>query len=123
MQNENQKPSPSHGVALAVAQQIAQAAPAILDKVVTQLAAVEIEKRATALAAAVNSAVATKRELYKVKPDIVAYDESGKETSANWSKAKLEEKKKLEEKLAKIDSAIEKALAGDFSKLLELKAE
>jgi hypothetical protein len=116
--------SASKSIGLKVAEQIANAGPAILDKVINNLASLEIEKRANALLNGVNLAVATKRELQKIKPDVVAYDASGAEVSANWSKSKLEEKKKLEEKLGKIEKAVELAVTkNDFSKVSELKAE
>lgn len=116
--------SASKSIGIKVAEQISAAGPVILNKVVEKLATVEIEKRADALLNAVNSAVSTQRELYKVKPDIVAYDGEGKEVSANWSKVKLEEKKKLEEKLTKIEAAVTKAVEkGDFSGVLSLKGE
>lgn len=113
--------SASKSIGIKVAEQIASAGPAILGKVIDKLATVEIEKRADALLNAVNAAVATKRELQKVKPDNVTYDGEGKVASETYSKAKIDEKKKLQEKLAKIEAAVEKAVGGDFSKVLELK--
>lgn len=132
MSVENTQPTPeaapavsaSKSIGQKVADQIANAGPVILEKVINNLANLEIEKRATALLNAVNLAVATKRELQKIKPDIVAYNDKGEEASANWSKPKLEEKKKLEEKLAKIEKAVDLAVnKNDFSKVSELKSE
>lgn len=114
--------SASQSIGQKVAANIADAGPAILGKVIDKLASAEIEKRADALLNAVNAAIATKRELYKVKPDIVAYSGDGKVATENWSKAKLDEKKKLEEKLAKIEAAVDKAVnKNDFSGVLGLK--
>lgn len=114
--------SASQSIGQKVAANIADAGPAILGKVIDKLASAEIEKRADALLNAVNAAIATKRELYKVKPDLVAYNADGKVASENWTKPKLEEKKKLEEKLAKIEAAVDKAVnKNDFSGVLGLK--
>lgn len=124
MDNNTTEISASKSIGVQVAAQISSAGPTILGKVIEKLAQVEIEKRAEALLNAVNSAVATQRELYKVKPDIVALDGNGKEVTSNWSKAKYDEKKKLEEKLAKIEAAVTKAVKeNDFSGVLSLKSE
>jgi hypothetical protein len=124
MSETNTQVSASKSIGIKVAETIAAAGPAILSKVVEKLATVEIEKRADALLNAVNSAVSTQRELFKVKPDVVAYNEKGEEVTANYTKPKLEEKKKLEEKLAKIEAAVTKAVEkGDFSGVLSLKSE
>ncbi len=116
--------SASKSIGLKVAEQIANAGPAILDKVINNLASLEIEKRASALLNGVNLAVATKRELQKIKPDQQSFDASGKVVFESYSKTKVEEKKKLEEKLAKIEKAVELAVnSNDFSKVSELKSE
>jgi len=107
-----------------VAEAISMASPAILDKVVNKLATLEIERRADALLNAVSAATTVWRELQKAKPDNVSFAADGTELPGTYSKAKFEEKKKLEEKLAKIEVAVAKALEkGDFSGVLGLKAE
>jgi hypothetical protein len=116
--------SASKSIGIKVAEQISAAGSEILDRVVEKLAEVEIAKRADALLNAVNAAVTTQRELYKVKPDQQSYDASGKVVSETYSKARFEEKKKLEEKLAKIEAAVDKAVTkGDYSGVLGLKSE
>ncbi len=129
MSEENTQPtetqvSASKSIGIKVAEQIAAAGSAILGKVVDKLASAEIEKRADSLLNAVNAAVTTKRELQKIKPDVINYDGEGKELPGVYSKGKIDEKKKLEEKLAKIEAAVEKAVnKNDFSGVLGLKSE
>lgn len=115
--------SASKSIGIKVAEIITASAPTILNKVIEDLVKVEVEKRAIALLNAINSAVATQRELFKAKPDQQSYDGDGKVIAETFSKAKYDEKKKSEEKLAKIEAAIEKAVAGDFSGVLNLKTE
>lgn len=117
-------PSASLSISMKVAERISTAGTTILTKVVDSLANVEIEKRADALLKAVNLAVATQRELNKAKPDVVSYNDDGSVKDASWTKPKLEEKKKLVEKLAKIEAAVAKAIEkNDFSGVLSLSGE
>lgn len=53
------------------------------------------------------------RDLYKVKPDIVSFNEDGTPASQQWSKAKLEEKKKITDRMAKLDKAMTEALSNN----------
>lgn len=116
--------SASQTIGQKVAETISQAGPAVLAKVIDRLAAIEIDKRVSALENAVNAAVTTKRELQKIKPDNVQYDITGKAVVETYTKAKIEEKQKLEQKLAKIEKAVDKAInKGDFGDLFNLKSE
>ncbi len=114
--------SASYSIGQKVAASITDAGPAILSKVIDKLASLEIEKRADALLNGVNAAISAKRELQKIKPDQQSFDASGKVVTETYSKAKVEERKKAEEKLAKIEAAVEKAVnKNDFSGVLGLK--
>lgn len=77
----------------------------------------ELQKRTDALVKAFDKLTEARSDLKKIKPDVVAYDEDGKEVSASYSKAKIDERKKAQEKVGKIESAINAALAGDYSKV------
>lgn len=94
----------------------------VLQSVIDRLATLEIERRADALLKAINLAFSIKKDLYKVKPDIVAYTLEGTIASEQWSKAKLEERKKLTEKLEKVERIIAKAVdKGDYSDIFNLE--
>lgn len=108
----------SQTISQRVASEVASVAstPAILDSVVKSLVSQEINRRSDALLKVINQAFSLKKELYKVKPDILSYNVDGTVAQAAWSKPKLEEKKKLEEKLDKLDRAIAKAVEkGDYT--------
>jgi len=77
----------------------------------------ELQKRTDAMVKAFDKLTEARSDLKKIKPDVIAYDENGQEVSAQYSKAKVDERKKAQEKVAKIESAINLALTGDYSKL------
>lgn len=109
---------------------IVTAAPRALESVVKTLVDREIEKRSTALLGAVELASSTRTTLNKAKePDVrpTLFTADGKPIGEpGWSKQRLAEIKKLTEKLAKIDKAIDAATREenpDFSLLNNLKSE
>lgn len=108
---------------VAVAEKVAGLGSAkVVETVVDKLVTAEITKRAEALAAAIKLAEDTLRESRKAaKPDVITVNAAGEKTEAFSPKA-FETKKKLDEKLAKIDKVVEAALAdgGDWGKLYEL---
>ena len=98
----------------AVAEKVAGlGATKVVDTVVEKMVGVEIAKRAEALAAAIKLHDDTRRELNKVKADQVSLDENGAKVSETFSKTAFENKKKLTEKLAKIDKTIVAATEKD----------
>ena len=101
-----------------VAVKIAGSTTQVVDSVVDQFVNQEINRRTEALFKAIVETNKLRDEFKKVKPDQVSYDETGKVVLESWSKAKLEERKKAQEAIKKKEKAIEKALAGDFSQLL-----
>lgn len=97
----------SKSINIAVAEQVAKfGSPKVVNTVVNQLVEVEVKKRADALAAALKLFEDTRRELNKVKADQVSLDENGAKVSETFSKQAFENRKKLTEKLAKIDKVI-----------------
>lgn len=107
-----------------VSEKIKSAGPQpVVDAVVALLVQKENDRRVKALAEALEAAAKAQQELFKVKPDNVTFNEDGSPASSTYSKAKLDEKKKLQEKLAKIEKAIENATnteKPDFSGLYNI---
>ena len=94
----------------------------IRDRVVKQLVEQEVSRRASLLASALDKRREADKELQKIKPDTTFFDPS----SNNWSqpcfsKNAFETRKKAQEKLDKIDKAIDKAVNdADYSELEKL---
>jgi hypothetical protein len=104
----------SKNINIAVAEQIANLGSSkVVDTVVAQLVEVEIKKRADALASSLKLFEDTRRELNKMRPDQASFDENGAKVSETFSKKAFEDKKKLTEKLAKIDKIIVAATEKD----------
>jgi len=107
---------------VAVAEQVEKLGSAkVVDTVVAKLVDAEVAKRADALAAAIKLSEETLREQRKAsKPDQVSIDAEGKRTETFSAKA-FETKKKLDEKIAKIEKTVENATdKGEWGKLYEL---
>lgn len=99
---------------------IASSNQAIFDIVFKKMAQVEIEARADAVLSAIASLKRLQIDICKIRPDLVSYSIEGAVTSSAWSKSKLEERKKCEEKIAKIEKAITSASNNDFSAVYDL---
>ena len=93
----------------------------VVNAVVEKLVTAEVAKRADALAAAIKLSEDTFRESRKAsKPDQIAVAADGTKTESFSPKA-FEAKKKLDEKLAKIDLVVTNATEkGVWDKLYEL---
>lgn len=106
---------------IAVAEQVEKLGSAkVVDTVVEKLVAAEVAKRAEALAAAIKLAEETLKEQRKAKPDQVALTAEGQKVETYSPKA-FEAKKKIEEKIAKIEKVVQNATeSGDWGKLYEL---
>lgn len=96
-----------------VAEGIVAAAPQVLDSVVKTMVEKETDRRAAALLGAVELGQTTQRELSKaIQPDVrpTTFDSTGKPLGeVGFTKSRLAEQKKLTERLAKVNKAIEKA--------------
>lgn len=101
----------------AVADQIVNSNPAVLDRVVDNLAEKELTKRVQLLTDAINEYSKLESELRRFKPDAVIYDDQGVVVSSNWTKANLDARNKKQEVLNKLSGRIDKALKGDYSTL------
>ncbi len=109
-------------ISIAVAEQVEKlGSEKVITVVVDKLVALEVTKRADALSAAIKLSEDTFRELRKSsKPDQVAISVDGIKVESFSTKA-FETKKKLEDKLAKIDAVVINATEkGDWGKLYEL---
>ncbi len=107
---------------IAVAEQVEKlGSQKVVDSVVDKLVTAEVNKRAEALAAAIKLSEDTVREQRKAaKPDQVAISADGQKVETFSPKA-FEAKKKLDEKLAKIDKIVVGATeSGDWGKLYDL---
>lgn len=103
-----------------VASVVAEKSKELRAALVTSLADQELEVRGKALMSVYDEIVKTKAEIKKVKPDHETYNLDGTTASATYSKAKVEEVKKLNDKLAKLEKAFSLAVdQNDFSKVKE----
>lgn len=98
---------------------VSDSAPTVQDAVVDRMVSAEVCRRTDIITKLVSLSVIAERETLKVKPDIVAYNEEGEVVSSNWSKGKLEERKKLADKLASYEKAFKEALEDNNYTLAE----
>lgn len=94
-----------------VKQTVGSSAQQIQDELVNLLVRRELDKRVSLLDSALSKLDELRKNLNKIKPDNVLYDETGAIVQNSYTKAKLDEKKKATEKVEKLDKAIESALA------------
>lgn len=104
-----------------VIEQIGNISPKVENAVVEILVDRELVKRSRALVIVIDMLSEAEGQLRKMKPDQVFYDADGKETASAFSKAKNDESKKLKEKIAKFEKAIDKAISGDFSDVYNIQ--
>jgi hypothetical protein len=104
-----------------VAERVASLGPTVQEGVVTVLVEQEKEKRVKAILGAMNLISDTQKELKKIKPD-QTFDKDNKLVAETFSKSNMEAKKKLEEKITKVETALAQATSEtpDFKKLFEV---
>jgi riboflavin synthase alpha subunit len=104
-----------------VADRIAKLGPVVQDGVVDTLVAQVKEKRVKAVLAALSLIEETQKELRKIKPE-QNFDIEGDVISEYFTKANSEARKKAQEKIAKIEAALEMALGltPNFEKLFAI---
>jgi hypothetical protein len=97
-----------------VAEQISAVGSAgVVGQVVKKLADTEVTRRADALYHAIKLVDECRRELNKLRPDQQQFGPDHKLVGETYSKATMEKRKKLEERTAKLEGAINKATEGD----------
>jgi hypothetical protein len=102
-----------------IAERIATLGPAVQEGVVSTLVDQVKEKRVKAVLSALSLLEETQKELKKVKPE-QTFDGDGKVLTEFYTKTNMEARKKLVEKVAKIETALATALqseAPNFEKL------
>jgi hypothetical protein len=104
-----------------VADQIAGLGQPVFDGVVAHLVGRECNKRIEALTTVIDDLDKQKRAIRGIKPDILAYNEDGSVATAQWSQAKLKERKEALDKSGKYERAINKAFEkNDFKDVYDL---
>jgi hypothetical protein len=104
-----------------VAEQLAAIAPQVAENIINHLVTKELTRRSDAIIQAIATSEKLSKDLAKLKPDNVLYNEDGTVASSTYTKAKLDEKSKITTQIKKIEDAIEKALANnDYSLLFNL---
>lgn len=105
-----------------VVERLKSSAGTVTEKVLKVLLEKELDRRSEMLLQALDKRDALIKEGRKFKPDLVSYAADGTTLSEGWSKPKLDEKNRHQDKLSKLERSIEDALSGvdvDFSKLAE----
>lgn len=105
-----------------VAERIANLGPAVQEGVVTVLVEQVKDKRIKAILTVQNLIEEANKELKKIKPE-QTFGPDHKVASEYFSKANMESRKKIEEKIAKLEGALKLALdpaSPNFEKLFNL---
>lgn len=89
--------------------QFARCAPQVTERVVNVLVDREVSKRADAIVKVLDKLAELHKDSFRIKADVVSFDDQGKVVSATWSKDQLEKKKKNTEQILKFERAIDKA--------------
>ncbi len=108
----------AQSIATTVAERLSNIAPAVADKVVEHLVNKELTRRSEAVIGGLAELDKLNGEFKKLKPDVNTFNADGTAATSTWTKPKLEEKNKAEQKIAKLTKAIDKALNdNDYSDL------
>jgi hypothetical protein len=105
-----------------VTEQLGSIGPNVREKVVTLLVDAEVEKRTNAVVSVVKKLDDAVLALRKVsKPDVETFNADGTVASATFSKPRLDEMKKTQETIAKLEKALDEAFdKSDFQKVFDL---
>lgn len=104
---------------------LAESAPSIRVNVIESLAKKEQQARADAVLAVLEKIQAATKGFYKLKEDQATYNADGTVQSTGFSKTKLDERKKAQEDIDRLEKALSQALSPengkyDFSKVKEI---
>jgi hypothetical protein len=120
--NDKSKENKAKGLLAQVAERVKDSGDLIQETYITKLVTKEVEQRVDLLDKAMQKRFTCLSELNKVnRPDIEAFDELGKLVSGNFSKDRVKAIRDAKEQLQKVETAIDKALGGDWTKVKELK--
>lgn len=90
---------------------VASSGTIVIGRVKTHLVEEVLKNRVAMLLQGFNKRDEAQQNLRKIKPDQIAYDETGKEVSKTYSKPKLDELNKAKETLDRLDKALESAMS------------
>jgi hypothetical protein len=119
-ENTATKESVTTGLLSTIAERVKASNPAVTERWVDSQVEKEVSDRVGLLDKAMQKRFQCMTELNKVnRPDVVTYDADEKPVSGTYTKERLKAIKDAKEQLAKVENALEKALAGDWSKVKE----
>jgi len=105
----------------AIKNAVASSGDAVRTKYIESEVSKEIERRASLLANIVEALNSIRKEIGKIKPDIVSYDDHGAVAFQSFSKNVAEGTKKLKERMEKGTAALEKVIFNhDYSEVEEV---
>lgn len=114
-----------NSVQVKVAEQITGLSPQVEDKVVGVLVGRELTRRSDALVKVMDAHEKLGKDMQRLKPDQISYNEKGEKVAETFSKSKLDERAKLQKNIDKhanaINKALEKAEFGDVYNLSQGK--
>jgi len=111
-------PTVSSVIQTRVKEALSKSKDTVVDGVVNSLIEVEIERRKGLVEKTLTILSSLEKELKKFKADNNILDASGNVVQEGWTRKTLDEKKATEEKLNKLEKALDNALtSGDYSAL------
>lgn len=120
--NNDTKENKAKSLLAEVAERVKGSNDLVQEAYISKLVTKEVEQRVDLLDKAMQKRFTCLSELNKVnRPDVETFDADGKLASGTYTKDRLKMIKEAKEALAKVENAIDKALAGDWSKVKELK--
>lgn len=107
----------------AIGERLKDIAGNVEDQIINVFVDREVDRRAKAVVNVIDQTIKMEQDLRKLKPDVVTYSDNGDVATSSWTKAKLDEKKKLEERIQKFANAVNKAIdKDDYSDVFNLSA-
>ena len=97
----------------AVAVKLSQSSALVAETVIAQLAQETVDKRVQQITQAYTELDKLQKDYFRLKADIISFNEDGSVKEQAFSKERLEERKKSLERQEKIQKAIDKALDKD----------
>jgi hypothetical protein len=105
----------------AVAEKLATSGETVKGRVVDLMVEETLKKRVGQVMSAMTERDNLEKDLRKLKPDVLHYDESGAPAATLYSKVAIEQRKKVTDRIAKVEKAIAKALdENDFGDVMQL---
>ena len=102
-----------------IADKLKASAPIVKESIIQQLVDAEIlVRKELIITKGLNKLDELNKELKKLKPDNISYDSEGKVLSETWTKAAVDNAKKIKDTITKVENAIEKALTENNYDLL-----